>query len=219
MNSQKTLVVLVVILAAGLVFETAYMLGARQGTLVRDPGLRAAPPSQPGAQPVAPALTRRPGLPSPAASAVDPWDPLAEMGQMQREIDRMFRDSLGRGIGQTRLGLVDNPGLFDPTLDIKNTPESYLITMDVPGLDKSDLNIEVQGRDLIVSGERNQESEDQNPGQYYRKERQFGYFSRAILLPADAGSQVTIKDFKDGVLTLAVPKVKPAGQTMSKVNN
>ena len=215
MKNQKPLLILVVILAAGLIFETAYIIGLRKGKV--ETGQWKMPMEHSIDYPFhKPQAVKKKGALDYQSYPNAQWDPFEEMENMHKEMNRMFRDSFGRGMGHSGFGLLEGPGLFDPSLDIKDTPSKYIITFDVPGLEKDNLNIEVKGRTLVVSGERNQETEEKNPGKFYRKERSFGYFSRAVPLPEDADTNVTVEEFKNGVLKLAVPKIKQDEKTASK---
>jgi len=146
------------------------------------------------------------------------WDPFKEMERIQREINRMFKNSFGRGRLFTGGGWL-NQGLFDPDLDIKEDAKRYIITMDIPGMEKGQIDVEVKGRQLIVSGERANENTEEQAGRYFRKERRFGQFMRSITLPEDADTTSIKAEYKKGVLTITVAKKTAAGpkSTGSKI--
>jgi HSP20 family protein len=138
----------------------------------------------------------------PSSPVVDEWDPFSEMDLMQRSMNRLFEDSF------SRMPVSHMADFFNPRLDIKETPQQYLITMDIPGMDKENIDIKVQGHNLIVSGERSSEVNEDNPGKFARHERSFGHFMRGIPLPQDALTDQVDAQYANGVLTIKVGRSK-----------
>ena len=100
---------------------------------------------------------------------------------------------------------------FTVPVDIKETEDQYLFRFDIPGVNKEDIDIELHGNRLSVSGERKTESEDERQG-YYRTERSFGKFQRSFQLPEGFDGDKVEADYKDGILELKVgkqPELKP----------
>ena len=100
---------------------------------------------------------------------------------------------------------------YTPSVDVKETEEGYLFNFDLPGMKKEDINVEINGNQLIVSGERKSEVEDDKDG-YHRIERSYGSFKRSFQLPDSVDSDKVEGTYKDGVLQLTVaktPKIKP----------
>lgn len=91
--------------------------------------------------------------------------------------------------------------------DLSETAEGYLLTFDLPGLKREDINIDVTGRRLVVSGERRWEDE-QNKTNYFRRERSYGKFSRSFELPDGTNVNAIEATYENGVLQLAVPKAE-----------
>jgi len=145
------------------------------------------------------------------------WDPFAEMERMQEQINRMFHDSFRRG---SRFDGITSPGwagrFFEPTADIQDKGDFYLVKLDLPGMEKDRISIEATDNALTVSGERNVEEEkaDKKHG-YYRMERSFGQFQRMIPLPADVKSDEVTADYEKGVLTIKLPKITAEGDSQS----
>lgn len=136
------------------------------------------------------------------------WDPVREISTLQRNIDRMFEDMLSPiTSGQTgQLGReVMN---WSPSCDVEETESHYLMTFDLPGVNKNDVKIELRDNQLIVSGERKQEHKEGRRVQ----ERFHGSFQRVFTLPSHVDANKIEASYEDGVLYLAVPKseaVKP----------
>jgi HSP20 family protein len=103
-------------------------------------------------------------------------------------------------------------GLSAPVVDITETDDRYQVSAEVPGVKKDDLTLEVQEGVLTLRGEKKQEREDENE-KGRRLERVYGAFTRSFSLPADADPDHIEASFKDGVLTVRIPKrpeAKPA---------
>ena len=137
------------------------------------------------------------------------WGPFREMEKMKRRIDKMFKESFPRLTPYKNMPFYQYGSFFNPDMDIRENKDSYVITMDVPGMDKSKIDIEVKGNSLVVSGERKEETEEntqKGKNIFYKKERSFGYFSRVIPLPDDAKKDEIKADYKKGVLRIVIPK-------------
>jgi len=93
-----------------------------------------------------------------------------------------------------------------PAMDIVENDESYAITIELAGARKDDVTIECHDNMLTIKGEKHSEREEKDEHRHY-KERSFGSFSRSIRLPADASDDVKAT-FRDGVLTVEIPKVE-----------
>jgi HSP20 family protein len=99
-------------------------------------------------------------------------------------------------------------------MDLVETETDFVLKADLPGLSESDVNIELEDNVLTISGERKAEHEDRKAG-YYRVERSFGSFRRALTLPEGVDPEAVTATFADGVLEVTVPK--PAQQMPRKV--
>lgn len=95
--------------------------------------------------------------------------------------------------------------VWTPRMDLTETDDAYHVQMDLPGLKKGDINVRMDGHRLLVSGERAREttSEDEN---HVRSERYFGSFYRSVRLPMAVEEESIRARFKNGVLTIDLPK-------------
>ena len=127
---------------------------------------------------------------------------------MQKEFDRFF-DALRHGLsdGWPSFGAenVLNPAWFKPSLDIASDENAYSIKIELPGIDAGDVAIEIAGSTMRIRGEKRQESEEREKS-YYRIERSYGSFQRILDLPDDADAQNISSGYKDGVLSITIPK-------------
>jgi HSP20 family protein len=130
-------------------------------------------------------------------------DPLLRMHQ---EMDRMFDQFLGRVPGSALAGRTGSLWL-KPSVDIAEGRKAYQISVEVPGISEDEIDLSIDGDDLIISGEKRQEHEEDEEG-YHRIERSYGQFRRVLSLPGDADTDRISARFKNGVLDVQVPRRK-----------
>ena len=104
---------------------------------------------------------------------------------------------------------------YVPTCDIDETEKTYLLSMDVPGLEPDDITVEVADNSVIVSGERKEEKGCNS----YRYERRFGKFMRAFSLPESVKEDDIVASYEKGVLFLTLPKMKKSRAKLIKVKS
>ncbi len=203
---NKTLTILVVVLGAIVIFETAYMLGLkhrhwRPGTRTLMPlPYKDMPESMAWARPQA----YPQGYPQEYAESAQNWDPVRETALMQRQTDNMFDNGFTRdynGAGEKERVLIE------PSINIKmeETASGYLVVADLPGINKKDIKVEISGRLLTISVERKDAKETESR-QIYRQEQDYGYFLQTVTLPVDANPASVTSDYSNGVLKINVPK-------------
>lgn len=129
------------------------------------------------------------------------WDPWREI---EDTFDRYTR-AVGspRGIGRNMAAL----GEWAPRVDIAETDAEFVIKAEVPEVKKEDVKVSVENGVLTISGERKQEKEEKGK-KFHRVERYYGSFSRSFSLPENVDDTKVKATFKDGVLTLALPKTE-----------
>lgn len=94
---------------------------------------------------------------------------------------------------------------FAPSIDISETEKQYVIDVEVPGMNKKDINLNVENNTLTISGERKFEKEEDNK-QYHRVETHYGSFSRSFALPENADFDSIKASYANGILTVTVNK-------------
>lgn len=127
---------------------------------------------------------------------------MRDLSRLQRQMDTLFDDYYRNSDTQSS-GLP----MFSPKCDIEETETHYVLSFDLPGLKKEDINIELCGDQLCVSGERSEENEDRKKNRT-RSERFYGSFTRSFMLPAGVSAESIETDYNDGVLHVAIPKVE-----------
>ena len=100
-------------------------------------------------------------------------------------------------------------GDWSPALDAMEDNDKYVVSLEVPGLKKEDINVSVHDGVLTVSGERKSEH-DIKDATMHRTERYYGKFSRSVSLPAQVRADKVAATYKDGILTVQLPKAEEA---------
>ena len=119
-----------------------------------------------------------------------------------------FTDQINRLFGLTTRP-AESFGDWSPALDAFEDKDKYTVCIEVPGLKKDDLNVTVHDGVLTISGERKTEK-DVKEGTVHRTERYYGKFSRSVSLPSAVRADKVSAAYKDGVLTVEVPKAEEA---------
>ena len=130
------------------------------------------------------------------------WDPIKDLMLLQDRMNQLFEDATQR---RTRDQQRDNIERADwvPAADIYDRSEEYVVAIDLPGIDREALEIDLEEKNLTIKGNRvtsNGETSQQ------RAERQQGKFNRSFSLPPAVDSQKISVEYKDGVLYLHLPK-------------
>ena len=126
------------------------------------------------------------------------WDPF-----------RIMREMLG-DTGEAGLAAPWGEQMFSPPFEVLERKDAYIFKADLPGLREEDLDIQLTGNRLTVSGKREAEKVDESD-RYYAYERMYGTFSRSFTLPEGIDAEHVRAELKEGVLNLIVPK-KPEVQ-------
>ena len=123
-----------------------------------------------------------------------------------RPMDEAFARLFVNPYGGVQCRRQRNISSYLPSMDMQETPREYVIRMDVPGIDKKDLQIEFEGKGLIVHGKKSSEFSENEKGKVIRQERNYGEFARKVLLPAPVKKKEAKATCEKGVLTITVPK-------------
>jgi HSP20 family protein len=132
--------------------------------------------------------------------------PFSLMRRFSEQMDRLFGDfSLGAfapGFGGVLADLETSTWL--PQVEVFERDGKLTIRADLPGLSKDDIDLDITNDTVVIRGERQQEREENEEG-YYRSERSYGSFYRAIPLPSGVNAEQANATFRDGVLEIAMP--------------
>jgi len=130
------------------------------------------------------------------------WSSSDRLSSLRDEVNRLFdftwpsRDS----------GLFSG---WSPALDVFDDKDNFVVTVELPGLKKEEINLSIHDGVLTISGERKHER-DEKEGSTFRSERYFGKFQRSVTLPAAVDANKVAATYKDGVLTVELPKAEEA---------
>jgi len=130
------------------------------------------------------------------------WSSFDRLSSLRDEVNRLFDFSLP----------ARDSGLFSgwsPALDVFDDKETLVVKVELPGLKKEEIDISLNDGILTVSGERKREVEKKE-GESFRSERYFGKFQRSVTLPTAVDSSKVSATYKDGVLTVELPKAEEA---------
>jgi HSP20 family protein len=127
--------------------------------------------------------------------------PNRTLRSLQREVDSLFDQFFNRS------GDEGSSAVWAPQTDLVETDEDFQLRLDVPGMSKEDIDINLQNNTLTVSGERTSERTDEGED-YVRVERAFGNFHRTFTLPDAVDHENIEATYEDGVLSINVPKTE-----------
>ncbi|MGH2618501.1 MAG: Hsp20/alpha crystallin family protein [Thermomicrobiales bacterium] len=135
------------------------------------------------------------------------WDPWGDIVSLREAMNNLLEESFVR----PRPGIA-GPGMASSlALDVREMPDSFVVTASVPGVPPSDIDITVLGDTLRIRGHRKEETEETGEGgRWLLRERRFGAFERTVSLPTLVNSEAATADFRDGVLTIVLPKADQA---------
>ncbi len=140
------------------------------------------------------------------------WNPAREMVSLRDAMDRLFEDSFLR---PGWFGVAESPAGVLP-LDIYETGDQIVVKATAPGVAPEDIEVTITGDVLTIKGEMKSE-EKVEKGNYLRQERRYGSFCRQVSLPGGVKTEGVQAAFKDGVLTLELPKVEDVKTKTVKV--
>ena len=140
--------------------------------------------------------------------ALVPWTGMNMFkDEMDRLLDRLF---------EPRLSAFETLGEWMPKLDLSETKDAYVARLEVPGVGPNEVNVSIREGLLMITGEKTREDEVKD-AKYHRVERACGRFARTIPLPGPVDTGKTTATFKEGILTVTLPKTAAAGENVVPV--
>lgn len=132
------------------------------------------------------------------------WDPFDEMRRMQEDMDRMLQNSSGPA-GSPQGGVFSNSMSFDTNIDMKETSDGYEITLDMQGLDKDKVDININEHSITVKGESSRQDKEESTGSVFSSSS-YGSFMKTIPLPVDADTSKVTSEKEGENLVIRIPK-------------
>ena len=139
-------------------------------------------------------------------SALTSWNPLRELGSLENRLDRLFGLTSPSRNGEKEAMTVSQ---WTPLVDIIEDNNEYLVKAELPELKKEEVKVNVENGELTISGERKSEKEEKGK-KFHRIERSYGSFLRSFTLPESVNADKVSAEFKDGVLSVHLPKDEKA---------
>ena len=132
---------------------------------------------------------------------------------MRGEMDRIFEERFSKLGADPHFRNLLPAREIAPEIDLQDTGDRYSARVDLPGVDKSKIDVRIDDRTLTVSGRREKEAQDERSGQAVTRERSFRKFSRALTLPGPVRAGEVTAKYEGGVLTLSIPKAAESGES------
>jgi len=145
--------------------------------------------------------------------AIVRWEPFRDMMTMQREFDRFFKEAFTPFFGEGEL----STRTWAPPVDIYETENDIVVKAELPGIEPKDVDVKVEDNTLYLKGERKFEKETKEDN-YHRVERSYGAFARSFSLPNSINTDKVKAEFRDGLLTLTLPKREEAKPKTIKID-
>lgn len=129
------------------------------------------------------------------------WEPFRNLATSQDRFNRLLNESFSRFLGDEEMSSRG----WMPPVDIYETDDNIVLKAELPGVNPNDVEIRVEGSTLYMKGERKLEKEVKEENMY-RVERSYGAFNRTFALPGSVDPDKVEAEYKDGILTLTIPK-------------
>ena len=133
------------------------------------------------------------------------WKPLGDFVDIRDEIDRLF-DTFLPAKFQAEYPVTT---AWAPRVDVAETDNEVVVSTELPGVERKDVKLSVEDNLLTIGGEKKQEKETKEKN-YHCVERRYGTFSRSFTLPTRIQADKVKATFKDGILTIKLPKAEEA---------
>ncbi len=133
------------------------------------------------------------------------WDPFDGLDRLETEFNEVF----DRALGRSRVDPVSSARPWYPAVDIPESRDSYLIRVELPGMKREDIALELSNGALTLSGERKYD-EPAAGVEYHRTERMSGKFTRSFTLPQGIKPDEMRATYRDGILEIHIPKAEEA---------
>jgi HSP20 family protein len=140
------------------------------------------------------------------------FQPYREIETLQRQLNRLFDTEFNQ-----LAGVGNGEKLHTPAAELKETDDAIHLSVEIPGMNAADLNVEVTAEAVSISGERKSETKTEENG-VVRSEFRYGRFHRVIPLPTRVQNTQVEANYTNGILALTLPKVEEAKNKVVKVN-
>jgi HSP20 family protein len=130
------------------------------------------------------------------------WPSFGRLINLNDTLDRLFETPLQA---------------WAPALDVHEDKDKFTVTLELPGLKREDISVQIEDGSLVITGERKEETVSEGT-EVHRRERYYGKFARALTLPVAVAADQVKANYKDGVLAITLPKAEEAKPKSIDVN-
>jgi HSP20 family protein len=131
---------------------------------------------------------------------------------VREDLENLFDRFFGRGLSGAPARVFDT--MWVPSMDFSEDEKNYIVRLEAPGIPKDDLEVNLEGQLLTISGRRHFEREEQNE-EYFWREREQGRFVRTVRLPSTVNAAKVEATYDNGVMTIRLPKAE--GGTKNRI--
>jgi HSP20 family protein len=142
------------------------------------------------------------------------WQPMQELDVLRRQMDQLFEGLTARDFPALSM---NGETKWMPAIEIQETDTEVILKAQIPGIAAKDLDVHVSPDTVMLKGEYQQETKTEEKG-FSRSEFHYGHFARTVPLPALVQHEQVKSSFKDGVLTLTLPKETEVPRKVVKVD-
>lgn len=140
------------------------------------------------------------------------WDPFRDLEALQEDVNRLFQDTMARPRREAPASRV-----WAPPVDVAEDDDQIAVKVELPGMKKEDIDIELTGDTLTIRGERKFENEEKRD-KYVRVERVYGRFQRSFTVGVPIKADELKAAYKDGILEITIPKAEEVKPKKVEVN-
>lgn len=143
------------------------------------------------------------------------WQPFHELDNLRNQMNHLVEELMR---GEREIPFFPKGEVtWSPAVELKETEAEIILKAQIPGLDAKDLNVEVSQESVLITGEHREEKKVDEKG-FFRSEFRYGKFERLVPLPTAVKNDQVKSEFKNGLLTLTMPKLAQADRKVVKVN-
>lgn len=141
----------------------------------------------------------------------EPWNPFRELTELRDEINRVYQEGPGSNHS------LDSHKTWQPAVEVYSDKEKLVVTVELPGMNKENIEISVEGNQLCICGERRPEKVPLAEGELHQSERRYGRFVRTLTLLQNVDSERIDARYRDGILKITLPKAEPSERKQIEV--
>jgi len=130
------------------------------------------------------------------------------------EFDRLFDQLRGTGVFGPGPRVFET--MWSPSVDFSENEKEFIVRLEAPGVPKEDLEVNLEGQTLTISGRRDFEKEEKTE-EYFWREREAGKFVRTLQLPTPIDRSKVTAVYQDGIMTIRLPKTEPSAKTRVQI--